>query len=158
MRVFKRQTLVARFANAAQAEAFIAELREAGLAEDEIRIVEPRKVAWRHHILAGCRAGALAGLVLGAFTGIYLTGGLFNAEPLLQINPLLAILGGAIVCAVAGIIAGGLVSSFIRPEEAGIVPSDTLRGGTAVVVCATDAAHRQLAQSILQRHHAAPLP
>jgi hypothetical protein len=142
--------LIARFDDPAQATRFVRALRRAGFRRREIAAVSPRREILFQQALIGLWFGALAGLVVGVFAGLYLTGSIPGVNPILEFNRILGIFYTALAFTGVGAMVGSVVALFIPAEESGFLANTAKLDPTVVVVQAKDPAQQEKAVEILQ--------
>jgi hypothetical protein len=168
------KTVVGLFDTPAEAQSVVQDLVNSGFQRDEISLVandtkgEYTKYreagATESSAAEGAGAGALGGGVLGGVLGLLVGVGALaipGIGPVLAAGPLAAALGtagastlvGAGIGAAAGGVIGALVGAGIPEEDASFYAEGIRRGGTLVMVKASDDM-AQNAYDIMQRHGA----
>ena len=150
--------------NQAQAEAIIADLRDAAFPNDDISVLFPDKKGTRDFAheqntkapegaVFGASAGGAVGGTLGLLVGI---GALAipGLGPFIAAGPILAALSGIAAGAAVGGVAGGLVGLGI-PEIEAKQYEGKIKGGNILISAHTeDDAARKTAKGIFERHGA----
>jgi len=138
--------LVGVFAERAQAECAVEELRHAGFPPDQIGVVVRGggSTSDRPVVKAdvrpeeGAATGAVAGGVLGSLVGAGVALTIPAIGPALAVGVLAGVLGGATLGIATGGLIGGLIGMGISHEEASYYESEFIRGRTLVTVQADD--------------------
>lgn len=162
------KTVVGYFDNFRQAENAVDELTRDGFRREDISIIanqEARRSTTRvsgsdkageSDAGTGAAVGATTGAVVGGAAGLIASlAGLTIpvVGPILAAGPIVAMLSGAGVGAVAGGLIGALVNLGVPEEEARVYEEAVKRGGTLVTLKAEDA-RAQAAADIMNRHGA----
>ncbi len=163
------QTMVGIFHTPADAEQAIADLVASGFSREKISVIAPHTSQAEHVTVAGsgvehgedmaigALGGGLLGGALGALVGMIVVG-IPGLGALLVAGPLAAMIGGAgatmAIGAGAGAVGGGVLGALtwagVTKEEAHVYEEFIRRGGTLVMVQASNA-ERDRAAEIL--HH-----
>jgi len=120
--------IIATFTDHRHAEQFVAELKRAGFADDEIGILSPTSA--KEGIEEDTLAGGITGGMLGAVAGAVATGLIPGVGPVLATGLLTGIVGGA---ATGGLL-GALVGLGIHEEKARHHEQQLASGKTLVAV------------------------
>jgi len=155
--VAETRILAAAYPNHADAQAAVAELREAGFAEEAISILYTDA---GHLITAGLVDGAVWGGVIGGLVGLLFppAGLLIVAGPIvgaLTSGASLAAVGAITVGALEGVIVG-LVSLGMPHDVATRLGQHLHKGDALVIAHAADPTAAARAQAILERHNPRP--
>jgi hypothetical protein len=164
------------FYTPADAERAVADLLAGGFPREKISVIAPGTPEAEHvHVVGsgvehaedmaiGAVGGGLLGGALGALVGMFVIA-IPGIGPLLVAGPLAAAISSAgvsmVVGAGAGAVGGGVLGALswagITHDEAHVYEEFLRRGGTLVMVQATNA-NRELATEILHRDGAAGTP
>jgi hypothetical protein len=139
--------LIARFDDPAEAVRFVRALRREGYRRHEVNFLSPRNELLTQQMMVAARFGALAGLIIGLFAGIYLTGEWRDHHALLEGNRFLGIFYTCVCCALGGFLAGALVGGLASPAQTGAEGAAT---ETLVVVQCSDPQLQERAVEILE--------
>jgi len=145
------KTVVGLFDTTAEAQSVVQELINSGFERNDISLVandargeytKYREVGGTESSAAeGAGAGAVGGGVLGGVLGLLVGVGALaipGIGPIVAAGPLVAALTGAGIGAATGGIIGALVGAGIPEEDAGFYAEGIRRGGTLVMVKASD--------------------
>jgi uncharacterized protein (TIGR02271 family) len=161
------KTVVGFFDNFRQAENAVEELNRSGFRREDLSIIANQEVRSSSRTQkgggdddgdagTGAAVGATTGAVVGGAAGLIASlAGLSIpvVGPILAAGPIVAMLSGAGVGAVAGGLIGALVNLGVPEEEARVYEEGIKRGGTLVTL-KTDDAKAQTAADIMNRHGA----
>lgn len=160
------KTVVGFFDSFREAERAVEELHRSGFRREDISIIanqETRKATMTTHkgdddsdAGTGAAVGATTGAVVGGAAGLIASlAGLTIPVigPILAAGPIVAMLSGAGIGAVAGGLIGALVNLGVPEEEARVYEEGVKRGGTLVTLKAEDA-RAQAAADIMNRNGA----
>jgi hypothetical protein len=147
-----------------QAEAIIAELKDAGFSNNDISALLPDKrgtkdFAHEHNTKApeGAATGGVAGLGVGAAVG-WLAGigalAIPGVGPFIAAGPIMAALGGAAVGGAAGGLIGALVGMGIPEFEAKRYDAKIREGNILISVHTEDGKQRDVAKDVFKRNGA----
>ncbi|MDX1665572.1 MAG: general stress protein [Candidatus Promineifilaceae bacterium] len=157
------KTVVALFDDLTDAYDAIEDLRDAGLAAEDVSLVA-RDVEERYaeeldtydeDVADGAAAGAVGGGIVGGLLGFLVGLGAFaipGVGPVIAAGPLASALVGAGIGAAAGGLLGALIDWGVPEAEAEYYTEGVRRGGTLVAVRATDTVADR-ARDILYRHN-----
>lgn len=148
--VSEKTAVVTRFDDWDQARHFAEELQQAGMPEDEIGILSPRREVARQQLREGALYGALGGLVFGLVAGGLCAWLLPGFSGLLSVGIAGSMLGGALICFLAGALVGALIALAIPPREAGHPEGEEVLDKILVVI-ETESCPAEVFE-VLERH------
>jgi hypothetical protein len=126
--------LIATFDDPRAADAYLAELKQAGFHDDEVGQVSLAKPPADTLPEEGAATGAVTGGVLGAVTGAVVSGLVPGIGTVVAAGLLTGVLGGATAGATIGGLFGALLGLGLSEEEAQRYEQEVRAGRTLVVV------------------------
>jgi hypothetical protein len=157
----ERSTASGSFEDRSQLRQSVQELRRSGFRDDQIRVSTH---LWEDeaggsnitetdtHMQEWAIIGAVIGAILGGFAVAVAEGTIPGIRTILMGNPWVVILGGAVGCAIAGAILGGLLGLGVPKQEERDYERELQCGRGIVTVKAGD--RYQEAEDILHRYGA----